>query len=199
MMTLMLGLCGLFSTFKLPLFGTPSDVLGLATGSSSDVPSFFGSHSAFPFFHTPIIFPWLFFLSFFVGLLIATLCVNSITGLVAVAEAGEAGSEGSRPMFLRISSFGDVAISSSRGEMILALAGASFGTILSIVPSGIFSTVLLIFHLFALEGCAGAEVVAGEAKVMEAAARACVAGVGVSVPLRLKMERLRRLMPFWLG
>jgi hypothetical protein len=108
-------------------------------------------------------------------------------------------------MLFKISSFGDVAISSSKGDRILAAAGTtgteatSFGTILNIVPSGIFSTLFPILHFFVLGICPDEGVVADEAIANAVAAKGCVGGAGVSVPLRLNMERLRRLMPFWLG
>jgi hypothetical protein len=71
-------------------------------------------------------------------------------------------------------------------------------------PSGILASELfVIFHLFDLllepiaaaldEGCVVS------AMVMAVKANACVAGVGVSAPRRLKMERLRRLMPLAVG
>jgi len=60
---------------------------------------------------------------------------------------------GLRPMFLRISSFGEVAISLSR-EVILLLAPGSLGTIRRIVPSTILASMVFpSFHFLDLEGC----------------------------------------------
>ena len=128
-----------------------------------------------------------------------TVRLNSMTEVVC---AGEVGSDvgGLRPMFLRISSFGEVAISLSRGVTVLPLITGSLGTIRRIVPSTAFTSVLFPnFHFLDLEGCASPTGIGGgETKVMlnVVAANAWVCGVGLSVPLRLNMETLRRLMPF---
>lgn len=92
-------------------------------------------------------------------------------------------------MLLRISSFGEVAISLSNG--VISTTGASLGTMRRMVPSGIFISFVRL-HLFCLLFGPG---VGGFAKamLMLAIASVCVAGVGVSVPRRLKIERLRRL------
>lgn len=134
-----------------------------------------------------------------------TVRLNSMTGLVIVACAGEVGSDvgGLRPMFLRISSFGEVAISLSREVIVLQLITGFFGTIRRIVPSTAFTSVFFpSFHFLGLEGCANPVGIGGgevKAMLIVVATNAWVCGVGVSVPLRLNMETLRRLMPFGEG
>lgn len=115
----------------------------------------------------------------------------SASGIDEKVWTGVTGAESGpvMPMLLKISSFGEVAISLSRG--VISITGASLGTMRRIVPSGIFISFDSL-HLFCLFGCPA---VGGFAKamLMLAIASVCVAGVGVSGPRRLKMERLRRL------
>jgi hypothetical protein len=71
------------------------------------------------------------------------------------------------------------------------------------VPSTTLASVFFpSFHFLGLEGCASpAEIDGGAAMAMlnVVATNAWVRGIGLSVPLRLKMETLRRLMPFGEG
>jgi hypothetical protein len=120
--------------------------------------------------------------------------VISAKGVDGKACIGEMGADSGPdiPMLLKISSFGEVAISLSKG--VISTTGASFGTIRRMVPSGIFISFDSL-HLFCLLGWFA---VGGFAKAMLilAIASVCVASVGVSAPRRLKMERLRRLRLF---
>jgi len=105
-----------------------------------------------------------------VGRRMGTVRFNSITGLVIVVCEGEVGSEvgGVRPMFLRISSFGEVAISHSRAAIVLPLMTGSFGTIRRIVPSTAFTSVFFpSFHFLAFDGCTSPTGIGGgEAKAV---------------------------------
>jgi len=67
---------------------------------------------------------------------------------VWIGETG-ADSEPVIPMLLRISLFGEVAISLSKG--VISTTGASLGTMRRIVPSGIFTS-LDNLHLFCFPG-----------------------------------------------
>jgi hypothetical protein len=167
--------------------------------------------------------PWLFFLSFLVPRRGVT--GDSATGLIGVlgaASFGESGSSGGRnPIFLRISSLGDVAISSSRGVIAAGCGGLCFGTALKMVPPGAVrvSATLARFHFFILESDGrradvgvvlvaadvDADLVALDAdagslgaaavRFMLARARLCVdVGDGLSWPFRLKTDRLRLAM-----
>jgi hypothetical protein len=114
---------------------------------------------------------WLFFLSRFDCFLCDIGGGDSTTGLDSTSSTGVAGSEGAIPIFLRISSLGEMAISLSSALMVLCCTGLSFGTARRIVPSGIFgSAVLLSLHLFPLD-MEGVEVGGGaRAKLMLAMA-----------------------------
>jgi hypothetical protein len=122
----------------------------------------------------------------------------SAKGVDGVRWIGEVGADsGKNPMFLKISSFGDVAISLSNG--VRFTFGESLGTARRIVPSGILASKFFdSFHLFDLLGATGALVAGGDVNAMLilVKAKACVVGVGVSAPLRLKIERLRLFSPF---
>jgi hypothetical protein len=138
---------------------------------------------------------------------------DSTTGLagtsVGITSFGDSVSrEGRNPIFLRISSFGDVAISSSSGVIAAGCGGLCFGTARRIVPAEVVrvSGAMALFHFFILDadGCSdvvggaigGVEVgAAGNVNVILANARFCVVvGEGMSCPFRLKTDRLRRAM-----
>jgi hypothetical protein len=121
--------------------------------------------------------------------------VISASGLEGLI--GEVGSDsGDTPIALNISSLGEVAISRSNEDIVGR--GASFGTALNIVPSGILASNrpvnvhLLVFALLSLDGLSVGE--EGTPKVISTPdnVKACVVGVGGSVPFRLKIEMLRR-------
>jgi hypothetical protein len=122
--------------------------------------------------------------------------VTSAKGLNGGCGRGEDGADSEwNPIFLRISSFGDVAISLSNGVRVTL--GESFGTARRMHPSGTLASKFFDnFHLFALPGAAAAVEEGWEVRAMVilVSARACVAGTGVSEPRRLKIERLRRLI-----
>jgi len=88
-------------------------------------------------------------------------------------------------MALRISWLGDVAISRSRLERGAGVGSSAFGTARRIVPDRLLSALFLAdFHLF------DPTVEDGPYRIFIGPTR----GTGVSVPRRLNIERLRRLM-----
>lgn len=88
-------------------------------------------------------------------------------------------------MALRISWLGDVAISRSRLERGAGVGSSAFGTARRIVPDRLLSALFLAaFHLF------DPTVEDGLYRIFIEPTR----GTGVSVPRRLNIERLRRLM-----
>lgn len=88
-------------------------------------------------------------------------------------------------MALRISWLGDVAISRSRLERGAGVGSSAFGTARRIVPDRLLSALFLAdFHLF------DPAVEYGPYRIFIEPTR----GAGVSVPRRLNIERLRRLM-----
>lgn len=88
-------------------------------------------------------------------------------------------------MALRISWLGDVAISRSRLERGAGVGSSAFGTARRIVPDRLLSALFLAaFHLF------DPTVEDGPYRIFIEPTR----GTGVSVPRRLNIERLRRLM-----
>lgn len=90
-----------------------------------------------------------------------------------------------RPIALRISWLGDVAISRSRLERGAGVGSSAFGTARRIVPERLLSALFLAaFHLF------DPTVEDGPYRIFIEPTR----GTGVSVPRRLNIERLRRLM-----
>ena len=88
-------------------------------------------------------------------------------------------------MALRISWLGDVAISRSRLERGAGVGSSAFGTARRIVPDRLLSALFLAdFHLF------DPTAEDGPYRIFIEPTR----GTGVSVPRRLNIERLRRLM-----
>lgn len=118
-------------------------------------------------------------------------------------SAGEVGADSAlNPMALKISSLGEMDISLSNGVM--HVLGASFGTARNMVPpEGFTSTRPVRLHLLFLTRVVGADVLADDDRpniiLLLVKSSGCVASVGESVPLRLKMETLRLAMLDELG
>lgn len=120
--------------------------------------------------------------------------VISVSGLEG-PSIGDVGADSDDiPIALSISSLGEVAISLSNG--VIEAFGASFGTARRIVPSGILTStlpdsdhLLLLALLIELDPFVGEGV--PNAILFPDSTSACVVGIGVSVPLRLKIETLR--------
>lgn len=112
---------------------------------------------------------------------------------MAIGDTGVV--SGSAPIALKISSFGDIAISLSRG--VIVVLGESLGTAHSIVPSALPSLRPLSVHLLLLafprDPDANEVVDAAKAMFILVSAKACAVGDGVSAPFRLKMDKLRLL------
>ena len=129
--------------------------------------------------------------------------VESCSGLEGLLSIGDVGADSRlRPMALKISSLGEVAISLSKGVM--HVFGASFGTALNIVPSGIFESNLPAnFHLLLRAFPIELDPLVGEddpnIMLFPGSTNACVVWVGDPVPLRLKIDTLLLAMLFELG